>query len=205
MTAILGDPEALIAEVGRRAHQKAVEIAEDARRRSAAIVEGAKQESETVRRQAAEDAERQAAASLRRHFARAELEAQRRFIELREEPIERAWHAAEERLRDLAKQPDYLEFLQRMAVRASGELHASEVVLNGDCTVHSLLTDAVLDGWSKEAGVKFRRAPAPSDAWGGLVATNGRMRMDLSFGTRLALARARLRERVFNILNEEPS
>ncbi len=51
MAAILGDPEALAAEVSKRAHHRAVEIAEEASRRAAAILEGARQESESIRRQ----------------------------------------------------------------------------------------------------------------------------------------------------------
>ncbi len=53
MAAILGDPEALAAEVTRRAHHRAVEVAEEARRRAAAILEGAKQQSESIRRDSA--------------------------------------------------------------------------------------------------------------------------------------------------------
>jgi len=205
MPAILGDPEALIAEVSRRAHQKAVQIAEDARRRSAAILAGAKEESETIRGEAAEDAERQATASARRYAARAELEAQRRFIQLREEPIERVWQAAEDQLRDLVKQADYLRLLERLAICAARELNAGEVILVGDSAVYSELSDELLAQWSRDAGVAFRRAAAPSGEWGGLIATSGRTRMDLSFRTRLAAARSRMRERVFEILNQEPS
>ena len=91
MAAILGDPEALAAEVSRRAHHRAVEIAEEAGRRATAILEGAKQESESIRRQSSEAAERQLAALVRRNSARAELEAQRRFVVLREAPIDRVW------------------------------------------------------------------------------------------------------------------
>ena len=50
MAAILGDPEALAADVGKRAHHRAVEIAEEAGRRAAAILEGAKDESESIRK-----------------------------------------------------------------------------------------------------------------------------------------------------------
>ena len=107
MAAILGDPEALAAEVSRRAHHRAVEIAEEAGRRAAAILESAKQETESIRRQSAEAADRQVAALVRRNFARAELEAQRRFIVLREAPIHRVWQAAEEQLRALVQQEQW--------------------------------------------------------------------------------------------------
>ena len=132
MGTILGDPEALVAEVSRRAHQKAVQIAEDARRRSAAILEGAEKESEAIRQESTLAAERQSAALLRRSTARAELESQRRFIEKREQPIERVWCAAEERLRSLMREPGYAEILQRLASRAAHELGEKELMLAAD-------------------------------------------------------------------------
>lgn len=202
MATILGDPEALIAEVSRRAHHRALEIAEDARRRAAAIVEGANEESESIRKQSEQDAERQVAALVRRDAARAELEAQRRFVVLREAPINRVWHAAEEELRNLVRQPNYRDVLKRYAMRAAHELGGSEVLLAADPVGHELLSAETLAQWSKEAGVQFRRASEPVAAWGGLLATSGRGRFDATFPTYLAAAQTSLRDRVFQVLRE---
>jgi vacuolar-type H+-ATPase subunit E/Vma4 len=203
VAAILGDPEALAAEVSRRAHHRAVEIAEDAGRRAAAILEGAKQEGESIRRQSVEADARELAALVRRNSARAELEAQRRFVVLREAPIDRIWRAAEEKLRDLVKQPGYRDILKRCALRAARELGVSELVLAADPVGHELLSTEALDEWSKEAGIQFHRAPEPAATWGGLVATSGRIRFDATFATQFGLARAALRERVFQVLSRE--
>jgi len=201
VAAILGDPEALAAEVSRRAHHKAVETAEDARRRSAAILEGARQEVESIRRESAQAAERQVAALVRRNAARAELEGQRRFILLREAPMDRVWQAAEERLREIVRQPSYCDVLMQCALRAVRELGAGELVLAADPVGHELLSVETLEQWSKQAGVRFRRAPEPAATWGGLLATSGRNRFDATFPTQLATARFTLRERVFEILS----
>lgn len=203
MAAILGDPEALAAEVSRRAHHRAVEIAEEAGRRAAAIVEGSKQESELMRRQSAEAADRQVAALVRRNFARAELEAQRRFIVLREAPIHRVWQAAEEQLRALVQQPGYRDVLKRCALAAARELGVSELILAADPVGHQLLSTEVLEQWSKEAGVRFLRGQEPAPTWGGLLATSGRTRFDATFPTQFGLAQVTLRERVFQILSQE--
>ncbi|MCU1260666.1 MAG: synthase kDa subunit [Bryobacterales bacterium] len=203
MATILGNPEALVAEVIRRAQHRAAEMAEEARRRAAAILEDAKKESDSIRRQSEQVAERQVAAVVRRNSARAQLEALRRFITLREEPIKRVWRAAEERLRQLIHQPTYRDILKRCGLRAARELGASELVLAADPVGHRLLSKETLEQWSQEAGVQFRPAPEPATAWGGLLAASGRLRFDATFPTQLALAQTILRERVFQILSKE--
>jgi vacuolar-type H+-ATPase subunit E/Vma4 len=201
--AILGNPEALVAAVMRRAQQRAAEIEEEARRRADAILEDAKKESESIRRQSEQAAERQVAAAVRRNASRAELEAKRRFITLREAPITRVWRAAEERLRQLVREPTYRDILKRCALRAARELGASEVMLAADPLGHGLLSKEILEQWSQEAGVRFRLAPNPAGAWGGLLAASGRVRFDATFPTQLPLAQIILRERVFQILSKE--
>jgi vacuolar-type H+-ATPase subunit E/Vma4 len=202
MATILGDPEALAADVGRRARQRAVEIAEEARRRSAAILEDAKTQAEALRKESEQTTERRAAALVRRNSARAELEGRRRFLELREAPIDRIWRAAEQRLRELIQQPAYLDALKRCAFRAARELDACELTLAADAVGHKLLCDEVLAEWSKEAEVEFHRASQPLGEWGGLLATTGRLRFDATFPALLEAARSTLRETVFRQLSE---
>ena len=203
MPAILGDSETLAADVIRRAQHRAVAIAEEARRQAAAILESAKQESESLRRQSEHAMEQRAAALVRKNSARAELEARRRWIELREAPINRVWLAAEERLRNLVGQPAYGDILRLCALRAARELGANELMLAADPAGHELLSTECLDQWSKEAGVQFRPAPEPAATWGGLLVTSGRLRFDATFPTQLESARAALREQVFQILSKE--
>jgi len=203
VAAILGDPEALSAEVSRRAQHRAVEIAEEAGRRAAAILDGAKQECETIRRQSAEAAERQLAGLARRDSARAELEARRRLTVLRAAPIDRVWRAAEEKLRDLARKPGYEDVLRRCALCAARELAVKELVLAADAAGHELLTAQTLERWSTEAGVRFRRANEPVAAWGGMLAVSGRFRFNATFASSFTEAQATLRERVFEVLSRE--
>lgn len=203
MAAILGDPEALAAEVSKRAHHRAVEIAEEAGRSAAAILQGAKEESESMRKQSAEAAERQLAALTRRNSARADLEAQRRLVVLREVPIQEVWKTAEEQLRGLVRQPIYLDVLKRCALAAARELGTSELVLAADPVGHELLSPEILDEWSKEASVRFLRAGSPTATWGGLLASCGRIRFDGTFPTQFILAQETLREPVFQTLSRE--
>lgn len=202
MSTILGDPEALVAEVSRRAHQKAVAIEDAAHRKTQTIMDAAKQEAESIRRQSEGDLQRQMEALTRRNTARADLEAQRRFILLREAPIDRVWREAEQRLRELVHQPGYVTALHRLALEAARELDATELELAADSAGHQLLSAEILEDWSKQAGVQFRRAPHAAAAWGGLIATNGRRRFDATFPARLEQAQLGLRERVFDLLSK---
>jgi vacuolar-type H+-ATPase subunit E/Vma4 len=203
MAAILGDPEALASEVSKRAHHRAVEIAEEASRSATALLQGAKEESDAIRKQSAEAAERQLAALARRNSARADLQAQRRLIVLREAPIQQVWQTAEEQLRGLVRQPIYLDVLKRCALAAARELGVSELVLAADPVGHEVLSQEVLVQWSKEAGVRFLRAGQPAATWGGLLASSGRTRFDATFPTQFALAKETGREKVFQILTQE--
>lgn len=201
MAAILGDPEALAADVVRRAQHRAVEIAERARREVASILESAEKEGESLRLQSERAIERQVAALVRRNAARVELEARRRFIQLREEPIDRVWLGAEARLRKLITQPSYRDVLKYFAACAARDLGTDELMLSADPVGHELLTAETLEEWAKEVGVQFRRTPKPAATWGGLLVTSGRLRFDATFPTLLELARAALREQVFRILS----
>ena len=203
MAEIFGDPEALAAEVTRRAQQRAAEIAAEAGRRAAAILEEANQECEALRRQSAAAAGRQAATLERKSTGRAELEARRRFLLLRESVVNGAWLGAEKRLRELVEQPGYRAVLMRCALRAARELGVRELTLAADPAGHELLTRETLEQWSREAGVEFRRTPEPTAAWGGLIALCGRVQFDATFPAQLDLAKAALRERVYQILSKE--
>lgn len=200
MAEILGDWEALIAEIRRRAQHRALEREEDASKRSAAILADAGERRASIERQLKQQGGLQLAALLRRNRAHGELEARRRFAILREEPINQVWQEAEARLRALVTQPEYREVLQSLAMLAVRELGARELVLATDPAGHALLTPEILEQWSKEAQVQFVRAQSPAATWGGLLATSGRNRFDATFPTRLAEAQRALRERVFDAL-----
>lgn len=201
MEAILGDPEAFLAEIRRRAQQRAIGIEQDARKQTASILADAKKEAESIGRQIELEAQQEFAATVRTMLDRGELEARLLHATLRQEAINRVWAAAESRLRELAAQPSYRDILKRLAMQAARELGGKEFVLTADPAGHLLLSPETLESWSSEAGVRFQRAPEPADTWGGLLVTRGRMRVDSTFPTRLACARLTLRERVFELLS----
>ncbi len=158
MAAILGDPEALAAEVSRRAHHRAVEIAEDARRRAAAILEGAKR---GVRIDPAAIRGGGSNASWPRwtgEMPRApNWKPGTAFICLREAPIDRVWHAAEEQLRR-SRRAAGLSRIFSSAARCVPPANwaSSELVLAADPVGHELLSAETLEQWSQRGR---RRVP----------------------------------------------
>ncbi len=211
MAEILGDWEALIAEIKRRAQHRALEKEEDASKRSAAILTDASRRRASIVRQLEQECDLQLAALVRRNRAKGELEARRHFAILREQPIDQVWQEAEARLRALVPGPEYREVLHGLAMLAVRELGgpvrllaprpgAGEFVLAADPAGHALLTSEILEQWSREAHVQFVRAQNPAATWGGLLVTSGRNRFDATFPTRLAEAQRKLRERVFQVL-----
>ena len=216
MAEILGDWEALIAEIKRRAQHRALEKEEDANKRSEAILTDAGQRRVSIVRQLEQEAGLQLAALVRRSRAKGELEARRHFAILREQPIDQVWREAEARLRALVPRPEYRDVLHGLAMLAVRELGGpaglmasrpggGELVLAADPAGHALLTPEILERWSREAQVQFVRAQNPAATWGGLLATSGRNRFDATFPTRLAEAQRALRERVFEVLTTVPT
>jgi vacuolar-type H+-ATPase subunit E/Vma4 len=200
--AIFGDPEALVAEVIRHAQQRAVEVGEEARRRAEAILADAEKQDESLRHTQEEAIQRELATRQKRNVSRAELDGRRRFLQLREAPIDRVWRAAEEQLRNLTKQPNYRQVLKLCAIFAARELGVTELTLAADVVGHELLSVETLEEWSLQAGCSFTRARNSIQTWGGLLATTGRLRFDATFPTQLEWARTSLRESVFHALLE---
>jgi vacuolar-type H+-ATPase subunit E/Vma4 len=203
MGAILGDVEALVAEILRHAHQCAVELDEQAKKQVSSILSQAQQETESVRARAEQETAEALKSLDRRSKAQGELEAHRRFASLREDPLDGVWAAAADRLRSLTSEPCYIEVLKHLAMTAARELARNNIVLAADPRGHELLTAERLKDWSAEAQVEFQRSPAPAPAWGGLLATSGRTRINATYSHRLALAKTVLREGVFDILTRQ--
>jgi vacuolar-type H+-ATPase subunit E/Vma4 len=202
--AILGDPDALVAEISRRARQRAVSLEAEAQHQISTILDQAQKDCESIRAQE----ERETAAALesiaQRSKAQGELGARREFTLRREALLDRVWAGAEERLRNLTRESQpYLEILKQLALRGARELGGAEILLAADPVGHPLLTPDRLKEWSAEVHVEFRRAGQAAQTWGGLLATRGRTRFNASFPHQLAAARDSLRERVFQILTEE--
>ena len=202
MPEVIGNLEELTAVILRAAQQKALNEEAEARRNAGRILEQAQAEAQQIREHILAQARKRAEEERRRVLAQATLEAQRQHLQTRENLLNRVWAEAEQRLRALPQQPEYMDVLRRLALLAAQTLGGNRIILAADARGHDLLTPKHLAAWSAEAQVTFQRAAEPAPIWGGLIATheNGRQQVDASFATRLALARQVLRERIAAIL-----
>ena len=135
-------------------------------------------------------------------LAQVALEVLRRRLVARELLLDQVWAEAERQLRELPGEALYLEVLHRLALSAARVLGQGAIVLAADAVGHNLLTPPLLAEWSEGVEVCFVRAEQPAPIWGGLLArdVDARRQIDASFATRLALARAELREQVAKVL-----
>ncbi len=198
MPDIIGDLDELTGLVRRSARQEALDVAADAQRRAQQARERAAAQAQQVRDQLLAAAQGEVAQAGQRRLAQVALETQQRRLVVREALLDQVWADAEQRLREQVSHPSYADVLRRLAMAAAATLGQGPVVLAADPAGHGLLTAERLAAWSTEAQLQFVAAPQPAPIWGGLLAHDegGRRLVDASFATRLALARADLREQV---------
>ena len=200
MPEVIGELGGFLAEIRRQAQQRVMAIEQEAEKQASAILAEAasriQQSAAEMDRKAARQTEQEA----RQIRARGELEARRLLLTRREALLEGVWKQAEARLRALVQSQNYREVLKRLALEAAGELAECEIILAADPVGHDLLTPELLESWSAESGITFRRSAQPAAAWGGLLATSGRMQCDNTLATRLALTSQTRREDVFQLL-----
>ena len=201
MQQAMGDLEALLADIRRRAQQQGLDVETGARQRAEAVLAAAEPNgaelADALLREAARDTE-----ALRlRILSQGELDARHRFIQARERILDSVWREVEARLRQLVTTPGYARVLESLAQLAARELASRRVVLAADPAGHRLLTQERLASWGRQVGVSFESAEEPANTWGGLLAYSGRERYDATLSGRLELAREVLREQVFEQLD----
>lgn len=202
--ALLGDLEALLAEIRRRAEQRVLALESRVQREAEALRQAGAEQAEAEAAQLAEQARREAAALTRKLRMQGVLAAQRHLLQAREALLVEVWAEAEAALRALVASPDYPAVLRRLAAGAVAALGTRAIVLAADDYGHALLTPERLAAWGTELEVRFEAAPEAAPIWGGLWAWSGRLRYDASFETRLALAKARLRDPLLVELGGSP-
>ncbi len=226
MPRIIGDLAGLITAIEHRARAEVQSREKQAEQQAIEILDKARQAADETRQQILDRANRRAETEQRQQRAEAIRAAQQNYLQSREALLNRVWQEAEAQLRALPseeneeenkaenkkenKKENYVKVLERLTRLAAQTLGGGRLLLAADAAGHELLTDDRLARWSEAAGaaleaeVLFERAADPLDTWGGLLARQkeSRRQVDLTFPTRLALAREEMREQIFERLGQ---
>jgi len=198
--ALLGNLDELVAQVRRRAEQRALVIEHRGEEEATALLEAARARARAEAEQIAEAGVRAAAQARREHQAGAGAARRRRELEAREAWLERVWSEAARELADARLDHDTLAALARDAAAALG---GAEVRLRFDAASAAGLDAAIVAAWATPDGPALVLDPAPLERGRGLEARSGRSAVDATLEGRLELARERLRGEVAAILAGE--
>ena len=201
MSALLGNLDELVAQVRRRAEQRALAIEHRGEEEAKGLLTAADARVQEEVQRIAEGAERAAASERREARSAAEARRRRRALDAREAQLERVWEAAERALAEVALDRDTLARLAREAAAALG---GEEVRLRLDAASAAGLDDATVAGWREPDGPALVLDPTPLERGRGLEARSGRSSIDATLSGRLVAAREHLRGEVAAILTGEP-
>jgi len=201
-----GDLDELVAQVRRRAEQRALGLEASTEANAEEILEEAAERAEAVRAMIQEEGRQAAEEACRQCLAVADLERRRRRLEAREARLSRVWAAARDRLLELAEDGIDPGTLARLARHAAGELGADEVVVRLDDASLEGVTEEDVAGWADQDGPTLRLDREPLPRRHGVVTQAGRASVDATFEGRLEQARERLRAEIDALLTDaEPT
>jgi vacuolar-type H+-ATPase subunit E/Vma4 len=202
---LYGNLDALVAQVRRRAEQRALAALASTEEQAKHIAEEGAERARTAAR-AAEAAGRVAVEAARKERqATLDTKLHRRRLEARERRLEKIWAAAEEALLQMASaQAGLLDHLPALARDAARSLGGDEVVVSLDAHHHAMVTADMVAAWAEVGGPALRLEPEPLARGHGLVARSGRATVDATVENRLQQARDRLRSEIVALLEAEP-
>lgn len=202
MTSLRGNLDELVAQVRRRAEQRALGIEASTEAKADEIEAEGAERAEAIRAAIQAEGRRAAEEACRQCLAVADLERRRRRLDAREARLIRVWEAARDRLMELAEGGIDPDTLARLARHAARELSADEVDIRLDEASLGQVGDDDVAGWADDDGPAFRRDPEPLPRRHGVIAHAGRASVDATFEGRLEQARERLRTEVDALLTD---
>lgn len=202
MSGLRGNLDELVAQVRRRAEQRALGLEASTESNAQEILEEAAERAEAIRATIQEEGRRTAEEACRQCLAVADLERRRRRLEAREARLSRVWEAAHDRLLELAEGGIDPGTLARLARHAASELGADEVTVRLDEASLDHVDDDDVAGWAEDDGPALRRDPEPLPRRHGVIAHAGRASIDATFEGRLQQARERLRAEIDALLTD---
>lgn len=200
MTELLGNLEELIADVRRRAEQRALAIEAAADHEARRIEAATEARVQAARDEAARTCAEAAEATRRERHAQADLEHRTRRLEARERRLDEVWTAAHDELERLAASPEGDAAIAAICRDAARRLRADAATVVLDAAHHERFTAEDVAGWAAPDGPALELDPTPSTAGPAVQVQAGRATVDATIDERLAQARQHLRGEVEAIL-----
>jgi vacuolar-type H+-ATPase subunit E/Vma4 len=207
MASLTGDVERLADEILARARAEADAVGVDAQARAAETVSRARADAEAEARRRLAAAEKDAPVIVRRAMSSAEVAAQRRVLEARENLIDQALGLTWRLATALDDPAERRQSLLALVVEAVAALGGGEVTLQLNPRDHALVSPAFLAQTRDlldRSGIPATLAviPEPAHIAGGVVAAKagGRVLFDNSLEARFERQRDSLRDDVWQVL-----
>lgn len=203
MNELLGNLDDLVAQVHRRAEQRAMALRSSASDKADRILAEGRERAQKERERIEEEGRRDADEARRQRLAVADLERRRRRLEARERRLESVWEAAREALEERAEEGLSAEVLARLARHGAVQLSGDEATVELDAASLENVEDDDVAGWAEQDGPTLSLAGEPLERRHGVVVRAGRASVDCTLEGRLSEARERLRSEIVDLLEPE--
>jgi len=187
----------------RKARERALNLAAEAKAQAQKILEEASQQAEALEQQILQEAQEKAAKKRRQILAQAELQAKQVLLQYRETLLQRVWRECEERLRHIDDPDQRLQILKALIRDAAEQLGAQQLQVQVNEKDQALLKEGALAQIAAELGLDLTLAPEPAPIMGGVIVRHAKELVDNSLDTRLGTARQSLRDEVYRRLMQE--
>jgi len=201
MRSIEENIDALSREMLGNAKAEAEQILAEAKAKADAIRRKAEDQAAAERAQILERAKQEADRLRGQVVATTQMKARTMELEHREKLLDKVFTAAHLQLADVVKHSDYKVIARRLVQEALVQLKPKSAKIRADKVTQSFLTEAVLDGLSKEYTVKLTFGEPLAQGIGVVVETDdGHLQYDNTLETRLNRLQNGLRPPVYRIL-----
>jgi len=198
------DVERLERAILTEARDAADQIRAEAKEKADVIRRRAQEQAAGDRKDILDRAQKDAEQLRGQAVATAQLKARSLELAHREKVLDRVFKAAEARLSDVQKRPDYDQIAGMLLREALVQLRVKKADVTADKTTQESLKKHALDEISKELDGEFTIAGALEEGTGIVVeAADGRLHYDNTLQTRLGRLQGTLRSSVYKVLTGE--
>lgn len=198
--------EPLSRAILKEAEVDAQQMMEEAKAKADAIRQRAQEEAEKARREILDRAQQEADRVRSQTLASAQLKARTMQLEQREKLLDSVFQAAQEKLADVQKRPDYDQLAAMLLREALTQLRVNKAQIHADPATRQLLEKKALGELSTELKGQFTVADNLEEGRGVVVdAAEGKLHYDNTLETRLQRLQSSLRASVYKLLMGEQS